>query len=77
MVQMLGCRCGTGLPAETLHRLDIAGHFLGQELERYGAVESRILGLVYHAHPAATQLLDDATVKVLPIMGSTGIWVSR
>ncbi len=51
------------LALKASQRLGIAGHLVGQELERHEAVEARVFGLVDDAHAAATQLLD------YPVMG--------
>ena len=41
------------LALKASQRLGIAGHFVGQELERHEAVEARVFGLVDNAHAAA------------------------
>ena len=48
---------------EALQRLRVLGHIIGQELQSDKAAELCVLGLVDHAHPAATELLDDAVVR--------------
>ena len=41
----------------------ILPYFEGKKFEGYEAVQSRVLGLVNHAHAAATDFLDDAVVR--------------
>ena len=53
---------GPGFAAEAFQRLRIVRHFIGQELEGDEAAEHRVLGLVHHAHAAATQLLLDTVM---------------
>jgi len=44
-------------------RLEILGYFVRQKLQGDKAVQGYIFSLVHHAHPAATQLVDDAVVR--------------
>ena len=54
---------GLGFALKTSECLRVAGNFLGQELEGNEAMQPRVLSLVDHAHPAATELLDDAVMR--------------
>ena len=54
---------GLGLALKAAERRGILGHFIGQKLERYKAVQPRVFRFVNHAHPAAAQLLDNAVVR--------------
>jgi hypothetical protein len=57
-------RMRLGLRAESgRERLSIPGNFIGQKLEGDEAMQSRVLGFVYHTHAATTELLDDAIVR--------------
>ena len=60
MVQGGSC---LGLAPETLQSVAVLGYIFGQELQAYKTVESAVLGLVHHTHPAAAQFLDDAVVR--------------
>src|SRR5271157_3495548 len=62
-VRMVQRRRGLGFALKARQRLRIAGHFLGQELERDKAMQPRVLGLVDDAHAAASKLFDDAVVR--------------
>src|SRR4029453_11499841 len=55
-------RGGSGLALEPFERQLIRRRVDGQELEREGAAEPRVLGLVNHTHAARTDLLDDTIV---------------
>ncbi len=44
-------------------RLWVSGNIIGKELESDEAMQSRVLSLVDHTHPAATELLYDAVVR--------------
>ena len=44
-------------------RLWVSGNFIGKELESDEAMQSRVLSLIDHTHPAAPELLDDAVVR--------------
>ena len=61
-VRVVERRSRARFPLEAGQRLLIAGHFLGQKLERYHAAELGVLGLVHHAHASAAQLADDTIV---------------
>src|SRR4029077_14212785 len=52
-----------GLALKAGQGLGIAGHFCGQELERYKTVQARVFGLVHDTHPAAADFLEDAVVR--------------
>jgi hypothetical protein len=54
---------GFSFATETLQGLAILGNIVGQEFESDKAVEAGVLGFVDHAHPAATQLFDDAVMR--------------
>ena len=65
-IRMVQSRGSARLALEARQRLLVAGHFLGQELERHHAAELGVLGLVNHAHAPAAQLADDAIVGNRP-----------
>jgi secreted protein with Ig-like and vWFA domain len=54
---------GTSFSAETLQRLGIASHVVGQELKGDEAAELGVLSLIDHTHPTAAQLVNDATAR--------------
>ncbi len=54
---------GLRLALETGQGLRILGNFFRQKFERDEAVQLQVLGLVDDAHPATTELLDDAVVR--------------
>ena len=59
---MCGCfelRDGTRLTLEALAELRIGGERVGQDLDRDGAVEPRVAGLVHLAHAAGAERRDD------------------
>jgi hypothetical protein len=53
---------GARLAPKTFQELAVLGEFFGQELERHAPAKLGVLGLVHHAHPATTQLLNNAVV---------------
>jgi len=55
-------RGGASFSFEPFQRNRIAGHFIGQELQRHLTPELQVLGAVDDAHAAATQLLYDSVV---------------
>src|SRR5215467_9245947 len=62
-VGMIQSGSGFGFTAESLKSLRILGNGLRQEFQRYKAAKRGVLGLVDNAHPATTELLDDAVVR--------------
>src|SRR5271170_1104943 len=62
-VGMVQYRCSLCLSPKTAQGLRIFGHVVGQELERYKAIQARVFSLVHYAHAAATELLGDAVVR--------------
>ena len=62
---MIEGRGGLGFAAETFERLAVLREVVGKKLEGDEAAEACVLGLVDHAHTAATELLDD------PVMGNS------
>jgi hypothetical protein len=62
-VGMVQSRSGLCFTAKAAQDLSIFGHFVGQKLQRNKAIEFGVLGFEYYAHPAGTQLLDDAIVR--------------
>ena len=61
-VGMVEGRCGLGFALKTGQGLSVFGYIIAQKLERDKAMQGDVFGLVDHAHPAASQLLDDAVV---------------
>src|SRR5208283_2779525 len=55
-------RSGAGLATETLQRLRLVGHFVGQKLEGDEAAELGVFGLVNDAHAASAEPFEDAVV---------------
>jgi len=55
--------CGPRLVEEALLGIGVPRQHRWQELERHGALQGGVLGLVHHPHPALAEFLDD------PIMG--------
>ncbi len=53
---------GARLTAQTLQRLRVVPHVVGQELQRDAPAELEVFGLVDDAHAAAAQLLEDPVV---------------
>ena len=62
-VGMIQGRGSLRLALEAAEGLRIARDVVGQELHGDETVKARVLGLVHHAHSAATQFLDDAVVR--------------
>ena len=62
-VRMVQCGSRLGFALEAAESLRVFGYVVGQELESDKATELHILSLVDHAHPAATEFLDDAVVR--------------
>ena len=54
---------GLCLATEAAEGLRIARDFVRQELQGDKTVQARVLGLVHHAHAAATEFLKDAVVR--------------
>jgi len=52
-----------GFAAETFQCLWVLRQFVWQEFQGDEAAKVGVLGLVHHAHTAATELLDDAVVR--------------
>ena len=61
-VGMIECRCCSGLPLETIQCLFVLGELLRQKLQGHIAAQPGVLGLVDHAHPSATEFLQDLVV---------------
>src|SRR4051794_14529806 len=62
-VGMVEGRRSLSFSLETSQGLGVSGDLVRQELQGNKAMESSVLGLVDHTHPAAAQLLDDAVVR--------------
>ena len=54
---------GLGFASKAFQRLVVFRKFLGQELERDKPMELGVLGLIDHAHAAATELLHDPILQ--------------
>ena len=52
-----------GPRVEIGQRLQISRHFVRQKLQRDETVQSRVLGLVDHAHAAAAQLFENPVMR--------------
>ena len=59
---MIQRRGGARLALESLQGLVIVRKTFGQKLERHHPAEPGVLGLIHDTHPAATELLENATV---------------
>ncbi len=57
------CRCGLRFPLEAGQCLSVLGHFIWQKLQRNESMKSRVLGLVHHTHPAASDFFKYAVVR--------------
>jgi hypothetical protein len=53
---MIQCGDGTRLPLEALARVGVVGEVRGQDLDRHGAIESRVARFADLAHPARADL---------------------
>jgi hypothetical protein len=62
-VGMIQSRSSLSFTAESFECLRVAGQVFWKELQRDEAVESRVLGFIDHAHPAATEFFQDAVVR--------------
>src|SRR5215470_2128371 len=62
-VRMIQSRRSLGLSLKTCQCLRVCSYVIGQELEGDESTELDILRLVHHAHPASTELLDNAVVR--------------
>src|ERR1039458_1780753 len=62
-VRMIQRRGRLGFALKTGERLRVFGYVLRQELEGDKAAEFHVFGFVDDAHPATTELLDDAVVR--------------
>ena len=66
MVQMLGWfrdEARACFAAKSLDRVWISGQVFRQELQRHGAAQFKVLGLVDHAHSAPTEFTENAVVR--------------
>ena len=55
-------RCGFGFAPKTDESLRVFGYIVWKEFQGDEAIKFDVLGLVDHAHAAATELFDDAVV---------------
>jgi hypothetical protein len=62
-VRMIQCGRRLSLALKTGECLRVAGKILGQELKRNKTMQPRVLSFINHAHPAATELLNDAVER--------------
>ena len=62
-IRVIQCGRSLRLALKAGERLCVSGNFIGKELESDEAMQSRVLSLVDHPHPAAAQLLNDAVVR--------------
>jgi hypothetical protein len=62
-VRMVEGRGGSRLPPESLESLQVFGQVIRKKLQRNVAAKIRVLSLVNNAHPAATELFDDAVMR--------------
>jgi hypothetical protein len=60
---MVQGRGGTGLAAKSFERLRILGYIVGQEFEGDETPEFGVFGLIYHAHPTTSKLVDNSVVR--------------
>ena len=61
-VGMVQSRGRLGLPLKAGQSLGVAGDVIGQELECHKTMKASVFSFVYHSHPPATDLLDNAVV---------------
>jgi hypothetical protein len=62
-IGMVEGRSRLSLTLKPGQRLRVPGHLIRQELQGNKTMESSVLGLVDHTHPATAQLLNDAVVR--------------
>jgi len=62
-VGMIERRGRSRFTAKSLERLRVEGQRIRHELQRDRTAQSRVFGLVHHAHSTAAQLLDDVVVR--------------
>jgi hypothetical protein len=62
-VGMIQRGSGFGFPPEPFQCLPVLGNVFREEFERYESIETGVLGLVDHAHPATAELFDDAVMR--------------
>jgi hypothetical protein len=55
-------RCGASLATEAFKGFSIFRKVVGKEFQDHEATKFAVLGLVHHAHPAATESFNDAVV---------------
>jgi hypothetical protein len=54
---------GLGFALKASERLWATGNVFGQEFHSDEAMQPRVFGLIYHAHAATPEFLDDAVVR--------------
>ena len=59
---MIQGRGGTGFAPEAFEGLTVMGHIIRQEFQRDVTAKVFVLGFIYHAHPAATELFQNPIV---------------
>jgi hypothetical protein len=62
-IGVIECGGSLRLALEPFQGLPVLGEFFGQELQGDGALELGVLGLIDHAHAAATEPLNDAVMR--------------
>jgi hypothetical protein len=58
---------GVGLPAETLQRLGILLHIIGEKFQGHDAVKAGVYGFVDNTHSASAKFFQDAIVRNGPV----------
>ena len=62
-VRMVESGGSFGFLYETPHPIGICGEFTWQQLKRYFAIESSVLGQVHFSHPARAEFFDNAVMR--------------
>src|SRR5271155_201954 len=61
-IRVIECGGGSGFALETFQRRPISGEIIGQEFQRYEALQFGVFRFIDYAHPATAQLFQDAVM---------------
>src|SRR5580704_1203396 len=62
-VGMVQRRCSLRLALKAGQRMRVSGNVIREKLEGDEAMQPRVFSFVVHAHPATTEIFDDAIVR--------------
>jgi hypothetical protein len=62
-VRVVERRSGAGLSLEAFQSRSVGAQLGWKKLQGHVPAQGFVLGLVHHAHPAATELVDDTVVR--------------